>query len=93
MTRKTKLEKLRENVEDANAKVKESFAEHDKLTNAKDPKTMDSIETSDHTLDLVKVVVRMAENMSQALTAYSRYTAALELKMGLFPKDDSKRKK
>ncbi|AJW71066.1 hypothetical protein [Nitrosopumilus adriaticus] len=93
MTRKTKLEKLREAVEDANAKVNESFAEHDKLTTTKDPKTMDSIESSDYTLDLVKIVVRMADNMSKALSAYSKYTAALELKMGLFPKDDPKRKK
>lgn len=85
MTRKTKLEKLREIVEDANAKVKESFAEYDTVR-TKDKENMDSSETSDLTIELVKVVIRLTENMSSALSAYSKYTAALELKLKIFPK-------
>jgi hypothetical protein len=80
-----KLEKLRENVEAANALVNESFVEYD-LLKAMDKESMNSNESSDHTLDLVKVVVRFAENMSKALSAYSKYTAALELKLKIHPK-------
>jgi len=80
-----KLEKLRENVESANAKVNASFVEYDKLK-SKDKESMNSDKSSDHTLDLVKVVVGFADNMSKALSVYSKYTAALELKLKIHPK-------
>ena len=87
---KTKLEKLRQNLEDAKTRVKESFTEYDKVYDSKKPE-MTSIETSEHVLELVKTVVNLAENMSKALSAYSKYTTALELKLKILPKDDSEK--
>ena len=52
-----KLEKLRENVEAANALVNESFVEYD-LLKAMDKESMNSNESSDHTLDLVKKILK-----------------------------------
>ena len=69
MTRKTKLEKLRETVENANARVKESFVEYDALR-TKDKENMDSSETSDLTIELVKVVIRLTENMNLGIIIF-----------------------
>lgn len=82
---KTKLEKLRGNLEDAKIRVTESLTEYDKVCDSK-KENMTSIETSEHVLELVKTVVTLAENMSKALSAYSKYTAALELKLKIHPK-------
>jgi len=85
---KTKLEKLRQNLEDAKTTVKESFDEYDKVYDSKKP-NMTSIETAEYIVKLVKTVVTLTESMSKALSAYSKYTAALEFKCKIFPKDDS----
>ena len=82
---KTKLEKLRANLEDVKTRVNESFTEYDKVYDSK-KENMTSIETADHVLELVKTVVTLAENMSKALSAYSKYTASLELKLKIHPK-------
>lgn len=90
----TRLDKLREQLEEANCLVKDAFAQYDRVIASKKD-NMTVIETSDHVLELVKAVVQMTENMAKALGAFSTYTAALEKKLGQVPKrkHDTKRKK